>query len=102
MDLLASLALATELPKPELLQSPPQKKDDFFVSRKMTKHIVYMSIFQMIILFLFLFGGEFLIPEPNVELRFNNFRDKLDVTHNEMVFPGRLYKINGDSLYHAI
>lgn len=71
MDSLASLALATELPKPELLLRMPLKKDDFIVTRKMGKHIIWMSIFQMAILFIFLFGGEFMIYEPNVELRFN-------------------------------
>lgn len=45
MDSLASLALATELPRPELLERPPQVRDDFVVSRKMTKHILYMSLF---------------------------------------------------------
>lgn len=102
MDSLASLALATELPKPELLERQPQQKEDFVVSRKMTKHIVYMSIFQMVVLFIFLFGGEYMIPEPNEDLRFDSMRDALDITRNEMVFPGRLYKINGDSLYHKI
>jgi hypothetical protein len=40
MDSLASLALATELPKPELLKRLPQNREDYIVSRKMTKHIV--------------------------------------------------------------
>jgi Ca2+ transporting ATPase len=105
MDSLASLALATELPKPELLLRPPQVKDDFIVSRKMTKHIVYMSLFQMIILFIFLFDGEFLIPESNEELRYNEFRWGLGYEidlENKYVFPGRLFKINGDDLYNAV
>jgi magnesium-transporting ATPase (P-type) len=70
----------------------------------MTKHIIYMSLFQMIVLFIFLFDGEFLIPEPNVELRYNDFRWALgyDIdTENTYVFPGRLYKLNGDDLYEA-
>ena len=71
MDSLASLALATELPRPELLDRPPQVRDDYIVSRKMTKHIIWMAIFQMVILFIFLFGGEYLIPEPNEALRYN-------------------------------
>lgn len=45
MDSLASLALATDLPKDSLLDRPPQNKDDFVVSRKMTKHILWMSIY---------------------------------------------------------
>lgn len=74
MDSLASLALATELPRPELLDRPPQVRDDYIVSRKMTKHIIYMSLFQMVILFIFLFGGEYMIMEPNEGLRYNYFR----------------------------
>lgn len=105
MDSLASLALATELPKPELLDRPPQVRDDFIVSRKMTKHIVYMSLFQMVILFIFLFGGEYMIPEPEKELRYNVYRAALgydDAADNTYVFPGRQYKLNGDFLYRAV
>lgn len=40
MDSLASLALATELPKPSLLDRLPQNREDYIVSRKMTKHIL--------------------------------------------------------------
>lgn len=102
MDSLASLALATEVPKPELLERPPQNKDDFVVSRKMTKHILYMSLFQMVVLFIFLFGGEYMIPEPEKELRFDDWKVKFDIEVNDMVFPGRLYKVDGDELYKAV
>jgi magnesium-transporting ATPase (P-type) len=71
MDSLASLALATEQPKPELLLRMPLKKTDFIVTRKMGKHIIWMSIFQMTVLFIFLFAGEYIIPESNEDLRFN-------------------------------
>jgi hypothetical protein len=40
MDSVGALALATELPKPELLKRMPQNKDDYIVSRKMVKHIL--------------------------------------------------------------
>jgi len=102
MDSLASLALATELPRPDLLERPPQNKDDFVVSRKMTKHILYMSLFQMVILFIFLFGGEYMIPEPEEKLRFNDYREIIGQDKSDFVFPGRLYKINGDELYKAV
>ena len=105
MDSLASLALATELPKPELLERPPQVKDDFVVSRKMTKHILYMSFFQMVLLFIFLFAGEYLIPEPDEKLRYPQYRAALgydDAMDTKMVFPGRLFKLNGDKLYAAV
>ena len=102
MDSLASLALATELPKDSLLDRPPQKKDDFIISRKMTKHIIYMSLFQMVILFIFLFSGEYMIPEPEEKLRFPFWREKLDIVKNDMVFPGRQYFLDGDELYKMV
>lgn len=45
MDSLASLALATEPPNESLLSRPPYKKDDYIITRKMTKHIFGMAIF---------------------------------------------------------
>jgi magnesium-transporting ATPase (P-type) len=44
MDSLGALALATELPKQELLERMPQNKDDYIVSRKMIKHILSQAI----------------------------------------------------------
>ena len=64
MDSLAALALATEKPKPGLLQRPPQNRDDHIVSRKMMKHIVLMAVWMCIVLFVFIFAGEYLIIEP--------------------------------------
>lgn len=105
MDSLASLALATEMPRPELLHRPPQNRDDFVVSRKMTKHILYMSFFQMAVLFFFLYVGEYIIPEPNEKLRFPQYRALVGMGDNidsKFVFPGRLFTINGEPLYKAI
>lgn len=68
MDSLGALALATEMPKPSLLERLPQNRADYIVSRKMTKHILYQAIYQCAILFFFLFGGEYLIPESDLEL----------------------------------
>lgn len=44
MDSLAALALATGTPTPALLKRKPQDKNDYLVSRKMVKHIMYNSI----------------------------------------------------------
>jgi len=68
----------------------------------MTKHIIYMSLFQMVILFIFLFGGEYMIPEPEEKLRFPFWREKLDIVKNDMVFPGRQYFLDGDELYKKV
>lgn len=40
MDSLASLALATELPREELLERPPYRKKEYIINRKMIKHIL--------------------------------------------------------------
>jgi Ca2+ transporting ATPase len=64
----ASIALATELPKPELLKRLPQNREDYIVSRKMTKHILGQAIWQCIVLLIFLFAGEHLIPESDLSL----------------------------------
>jgi len=63
MDSLASLALATETPKPDLLKRPPYRKKEYIISQKMVKHILGMSIFQSIILFVILFAGHTFLPE---------------------------------------
>jgi len=57
MDSLASLALATEEPKDDLLKRPPYRKKEYIISPKMVKHILGMSIYQAIVLFVFVFAG---------------------------------------------
>jgi len=63
MDSLASLALATEMPKPDLLERPPYRKREYIISQTMVKHILGQAIFQSIILFVFVFAGHKFIPE---------------------------------------
>lgn len=63
MDSLASLALATETPKPELLQRPPYRKKEYIISKKMVKHILGQAIFQSIVILTILFAGASMIPE---------------------------------------
>ena len=63
MDSLASLALATETPKPELLMRPPYRKQEYIISRKMVKHILGQALFQSIVILTILFGGASFIAE---------------------------------------
>lgn len=65
MDSLASLALATEPPKDNLLKRAPYGRDDYIISRKMVKHIIGMSIYQAIVTFIFVFAGEYFVPEED-------------------------------------
>ena len=46
-----------------------------------------------------------MIPEPEAGLRYNALRPGLgydDDPNAEYVFPGRLYKLNGDPLYLSL
>lgn len=63
MDSLASLALATEPPKPELLERPPYRRREYIINQKMIKHILGQAIFQAFILFIFIFAGHKFVPE---------------------------------------
>lgn len=63
MDSLASLALATETPKPELLMRPPYRKEEYIISQKMVKHILGQAIFQSIVILTVLFAGSSFIAE---------------------------------------
>ena len=92
MDSLAALALATEMPKPELLNRPPQNRNDYIVTRKMIKHVLGMGIYQSIILFGSLFAGEYFILEPKVKWRY-------DRSESIYVYPGRLQTWGGEPLY---
>ncbi|XP_074644594.1 plasma membrane calcium-transporting ATPase 2-like isoform X2 [Tubulanus polymorphus] len=57
MDTLASLALATELPTPELLERKPYGRTKALISRTMTKNILGHSIYQLIVICILLFVG---------------------------------------------
>jgi magnesium-transporting ATPase (P-type) len=91
MDSVGALALATELPKPELLKRMPQNKDDYIVSRKMVKHILSQGVWQSCVLFVFLFAGEHIIPESDLSLQYDR--------PTGFVFPGRAKDWNGAPLY---
>lgn len=104
MDSLAALALATEKPKDELLLRPPQRRDDYIVSRKMTKHIMIMAAWMCIVIYVFVFAGEYLIPEPEVMYRYNEpkyGRTELDIPEGT-IYPGRLRAWNDDPLYEKV
>ncbi|KAI9565770.1 hypothetical protein GHT06_009563 [Daphnia sinensis] len=58
MDTLASLALATEMPTPDLLMRKPYGRTKPLVSRTMMKNIIGQGIYQLTIIFTLLFVGE--------------------------------------------
>lgn len=63
MDTLASLALATEPPHERLLDRPPHNRDDYIVDKKMAKHILGQTIYQLIIMIIVIFSGDSWLPE---------------------------------------
>ncbi|KAG7398751.1 hypothetical protein PHYBOEH_010494 [Phytophthora boehmeriae] len=58
MDSFASLALATEEPTQALLERKPYPKTQALISKKMTKHIVGQSIYQLALMLALVFTGE--------------------------------------------
>lgn len=59
MDTLASLALATELPTPDLLLRKPYGRTKPLISRTMMKNIIGQAIYQLGVIFSLLFAGEY-------------------------------------------
>nr|CDS22742.1 plasma membrane calcium transporting ATPase 2 [Echinococcus granulosus] len=61
MDTLASLALATELPTPELLERQPYGRTSPLVSRSMLKNILLHAAYQLAVIMGLLFAGEYIL-----------------------------------------
>eukprot|EP01102_Stenamoeba_stenopodia_P019978 TRINITY_DN7650_c0_g2_i1.p1 TRINITY_DN7650_c0_g2~~TRINITY_DN7650_c0_g2_i1.p1 ORF type:complete len:1066 (+),score=297.26 TRINITY_DN7650_c0_g2_i1:223-3420(+) len=60
MDTFAALALATEPPSPKLLERPPYGRFDSLVTNAMWRMIISMTIYQLVVLFVLLFGVQHL------------------------------------------
>lgn len=65
MDTLASLALATELPTPDLLRRKPYGRTQPLVSRIMLKSILAQALYQLVVIFTLLFYGDVLLDIPS-------------------------------------
>lgn len=61
MDTFAALALATEPPKPELLDDKPHGRDDNIVTSVMWRNVICQSLYQVVVLCVLLFAGETLL-----------------------------------------
>lgn len=59
MDTLASLALATEFPTPDLLLRKPYGRTKPLISRTMMKNILGQAVYQLTVIFALLFVGKF-------------------------------------------
>lgn len=105
MDTLASLALATEDPHPDLLKRKPHPRDEYIINKTMLKHIIIQSIFQITIMLILIFMGETFIPEyPNAidstepYLSHPEYRWRHGVLGGT-ICSGRFYYLNGDKDY---
>lgn len=58
MDTLASLALATEMPTPELLLRKPYGRTKALISSTMAKNIIGQAVYQITVVFTLLFVGD--------------------------------------------
>ncbi|RZF35558.1 hypothetical protein LSTR_LSTR014550 [Laodelphax striatellus] len=65
MDTLASLALATELPTPDLLLRKPYGRTKPLISRTMWKNVLGQTIYQLGVIFFLLFAGDKLLGIPS-------------------------------------
>jgi len=63
MDTFAALALATEPPSEELLNRKPQSKKDYIISAIMSKHIFAQSLYQVMVMIIFVFGGPYFLKD---------------------------------------
>lgn len=102
MDSLASLALATETPKDDLLKRPPYRKKEYIISQKMVKHILGMSIYQSILLFFFLFVGYKMIPEDPDTSALDFSKHEVDEYKNwdpKIVMNGAKKAFDGSEIY---
>jgi len=92
MDTAASLALATQPPTDELLTRNPYKREDYIINADMWRMILGQSVYQIIIMFLFVFYGENFLPAYSSDTCFSDATKKF-------VCSGRRYTISGTLAY---
>merc|ERR1719483_149920 len=85
MDTLASLALATELPTPDLLMRKPYGRTSPLISSTMTKNILGQALYQLVVVFGIMFFGEHLFDIENGRGTETGLRDPPSV-HYTMIF----------------
>uniref|UniRef100_A0A914CSM5 Calcium-transporting ATPase n=1 Tax=Acrobeloides nanus TaxID=290746 RepID=A0A914CSM5_9BILA len=88
MDSFASLALATEKPTEELLKRNPYGRTKSIISAEMIKNIIGHALYQIVVLMILLFAGEFFIPRLNDSVVYkDNQLEKSQITrHFTMIF----------------
>ena len=70
MDTLASLALATEMPTPDLLDRKPYGRTTALISPRMAINILGQALYQLVITFGMMFYGKIIYIYPHIESYF--------------------------------
>lgn len=78
MDSLASLALASEPPTPELLKKPPVNRSDHMITRRMWANMLGQAAYQIAVVMILLFAGPSLF----------GFKPGWMVEKNDSYYPG--------------
>ncbi len=60
MDTFAALALATEKPTDDMIKGKPQSRNENIMNLSMWRNVIGQAIFQIAVLSVFLFFGDFL------------------------------------------
>lgn len=81
----------------------PHKRDDYIISKTMFKHIIGQAIFQIAMLTLLLWTGEYIIPEfPDDYENESFYQYSYKYTENGMARSGRLIEVDGTVDYETI
>ncbi|XP_023731560.1 putative calcium-transporting ATPase 11, plasma membrane-type [Lactuca sativa] len=68
MDTLGALALATEPPNDGLMNRPPVKRTESFITKTMWRNIIGQSVYQMAVLFVLNFAGKSILNLDSTEI----------------------------------
>ena len=96
MDSFASLGLSTEEPTAEVLKRAPQNANEFIISPLMFKHIFGQAIVQILLIFIYMYYGEYVFPEYQ-----NNDYTCTNPRARDYVCSGRYYKVGGGEDYKS-
>jgi Ca2+ transporting ATPase len=102
MDSFGALALATEPPREEVLNRRPYRKDDYIIPRKMMKHILGQAVYQITVMMVIVFAGDYWIPEfltPSSDLPAEAIYSNNANGDQQYVRSGRLHYVDGGSDY---
>ena len=106
MDTLASLALATEPPTEDLLNRKPYGRTKSIISPLMLRNIVGQSIYQLTIMFMILYSGEYFLGVESTVKRIQDdphvaqeLSDQFTLVFNAFVLMTLFNEINARKLH---